>query len=156
MNNLEDLKQALLTLNSEDAFRPRFNNDHWRMLAPYLTRQEVRAGEMLIKQGDRDRTMFLLERGSLHVFVSGGPPGASRIAILRAGSVVGEPGLFHDGPRMANVEAMMPCVVWALLGQRLEEMVQRIPLVAYEFVRAAGTVMSARMRANMSRHVPLP
>ena len=37
-----------------------------------------------------------------------------------AGSVVGEPGLFNDGPRMANVEAMTACEVWALRGPRLE------------------------------------
>ena len=124
------------------------------MIAPYLTRHDIRAGDLLIKQGDTDRTMYFLGQGSLQVFVTGGPPGSNRIAILRAGSAVGEPGLFSDGPRMANVEAMTPCAVWALRGPRLEELAQRSPALALELLRAAGGVMATRMRANMQRQIP--
>ena len=106
--DIAPLVQAMQTLNAEDAFRARLTLDQWRVIAPYLTRHEIRAGDLLIKQGDADRSMYFLAQGSLQVFVTGGAPGSSRIAILRAGSVVGEPGLFNDGPRMANVEAMTP------------------------------------------------
>src|SRR5439155_13184238 len=95
-----------------------------------------------------------LGQGSLQVCVTGGPPGSNRIAILRAGSVVGEPGLFNDGPRMANVEAMTQCAVWALRGPRLEELSQRAPALALELLRAAGSVMATRMRANLTRQIP--
>jgi CRP/FNR family transcriptional regulator, cyclic AMP receptor protein len=98
--------------------------------------------------------MFLLEQGTLQVFAAGPSPGTNRIAILRPGSVVGEPGLFTDGPRMANVEAMTPGVVWALRGPRLDELAQRMPALAYELLRAAGAVMAARMRANLIKQVP--
>jgi CRP-like cAMP-binding protein len=149
-----DLVQAIQTLNAEDAFRARLNIDQWRAVSPYLTRHEIRAGDLLIKQGDTDRTMYFLGQGSLQVFVTGGPPGSNRIAILRAGSVVGEPGLFGDGPRMANVEAMTPCAVWALRGPRLEELAQRSPALALELLRAAGGVMSVRMRATLQKQIP--
>jgi len=148
------LVQALQTLNAEDAFRPRLTVDQWRLIAPYLTRHDIRAGDLLIKQGDADRTMYLLEQGSLQVFVTGGPPGSNRIAILRAGSVVGEPGLFGDSPRMANVEAMTPCVVWALRSPRLEELAQRQPALVLELLRTAGGVMATRMRANLAKQIP--
>ena len=151
---INDLVQAIQTLNTEDAFRPRLTLDQWRIIAPYLTRHDIRAGDLLIKQGDTDRTMYLLGQGSLQVFVTGGPPGSNRIAILRAGSVVGEPGMFSDGARMANVEAMTPCSVWALRGPRLEELSQRSPALALELLRAAGGVMSMRMRNNMVRQIP--
>ena len=150
----QQLVQAIQSLNAEDAFRPRLSLDQWRTIAPYLTRHDIRAGDLLIKQGDTDRTMYLLGQGSLQVFVTGGAPGSNRIAILRAGSVVGEPGLFNDGPRMANVEAMTPCAVWALRGPRLEELSQRLPALALELLRAAGGVMAMRMRANLTRQVP--
>ena len=93
--------------------------------------------------------MYLLERGSLQVFVSNPKPGVTRLSILRAGSVVGEAGLFSDQPRMANVEAMAPSVVWALRGSRLEELIVRNPSLALELVRAAAAVMGVRMRANI-------
>jgi CRP-like cAMP-binding protein len=149
-----DLVQAMQTLNAEDAFRPRLTLDQWRAIAPYLTPHELRAGDLLIKQGDADRTMYFLGQGSLQVFVTGGPPGSNRIAILRAGSVVGEPGLFSDGARTANVEAMTPCSMWALRGPRLEELAQRSPALALELLRTAGSVMAIRMRANLQRQVP--
>lgn len=149
-----DLVQAMQTLNAEDAFRPRLSLDQWRVIAPYLTRHDIRAGDLLIKQGDTDRTMYFLGQGSLQVFITGAAPGSSRISILRAGSVVGEPGVFSDGARMANVEAMTACAVWALRGPRLEELAQRSPALALELLRAAGGVMAIRMRANLQRQIP--
>lgn len=149
-----ELVHAIQTLNAEDAFRPRLTLDQWRAISSYLTRHDIRAGDLLIKQGDTDRTMYFLGQGSLQVFVTGGPPRSNRIAILRAGSVVGEPGLFSDGPRMSNVEAMTPCVVWALRGPRLEELAARSPALALELLRAAGGVMSMRMRNNLARQIP--
>jgi CRP/FNR family cyclic AMP-dependent transcriptional regulator len=98
--------------------------------------------------------MYFLAQGSLQIFVTGGPPGSNRIAILRTGSVVGEPGLFGDSPRMANVEAMTPCVVFALRGPRIEELAQRLPALALELLRAAGGVMATRMRANLAKQTP--
>jgi CRP-like cAMP-binding protein len=152
--DLNELVQAIATLNAEDAYRARLGLEQWRTIAPYLTVHEIRAGDLLIKQGDTDRTMYFLAQGTLQVFVTGGPPGSNRIAILRAGSVVGEPGLFSDGPRMANVEGMTACRVWALRGPRLEELSQRSPGLALELLRAAGGVMAVRMRANLGRQVP--
>lgn len=150
-----ELVQAIQTLNTEDAFRSRLTLEQWRTIGPFFTQHEVRAGDLLVKQGDNDRSMYFLGRGSLQVFMTGGPPGSNRIAILRPGSVVGEPGMFSDGPRMANVEAMTPCTVWALRGPRAEELAQRMPALALELVRAAGGVMAARMRANMLKQTPM-
>lgn len=154
MMDINELVVAMQSLNAEDAFRSRLSLEQWRVISPYLTRHELRPGDLLVKQGDSDRTVYFLAQGSLQVFVTGGPPGSNRIAILRAGSVVGEPGLFNDGARMANVEAMTPCVVWALRGPRLEELAQRLPALALELTRAAGAVMAMRMRANLAKQTP--
>jgi CRP/FNR family transcriptional regulator, cyclic AMP receptor protein len=148
---VHELLQAIQTLNAEDAFRARLTPDQWRAVTPFLTRHEIRAGDLLIKQGDIEHAMYFLGQGSLQVFVSGAPSGTSRIAILRAGAVVGEAGLFGDFPRMASVEAMTPCIVWALRGQRMEELAQRTPNLALELLRAAGAVLLTRVRANHAR-----
>lgn len=147
--DIQELFDAVHSLNADDAFKPRLSLEQWRLLQPYLTRHATRAGDLLVKQDDHDRTMYLLESGTLQVFVSQAKPGVSRLSILRAGSVVGEAGLFSDQPRMANVEAMTACVVWALRGPRLEELSARNPALALELVRAAAAVMGVRMRANI-------
>lgn len=148
-----DLLKAVLTLNSEDAFRARLTLEQWRTVTPFLTPHEIRSGDLLIKQGDTDHTMYFLGQGSLQVFVTGATSGANKIAILRAGAVVGETGLFGDFPRMASVEAMTPSIVWALRGPRLEELAQRSAALALELTRAAGAVMLTRLRANQARKI---
>lgn len=151
----EELLQAIQSLNAEDAFRPRLDPSQWRTFLQYLTRHDVRAGDLLLQQGDMDRTLYFLGQGTLQVYATGGAPGSNKIAILRAGGMCGEPGLFADGQRTANVEAMTPCVVWALRLPRFEELCARAPVIALEVLRAAGTVMALRMRANISRQLPI-
>jgi CRP/FNR family cyclic AMP-dependent transcriptional regulator len=151
----EELLQAIQSLNAEDAFRPRLDPSQWRTFLQYLTRHEIRGGELLVKQGEMDRTLYFLGQGTLQVFATGGPPGSNKIAILRAGAMCGEPGLFADGTRTANVEAMTPCVIWAMRLPRFEELCARAPVIALEVLRSAGTVMALRMRANLSRQMPI-
>ena len=147
--DIQPLYDAVHSLNAADAFKPRLTIEQWRVVQTYLTRHEVRSGDLLLKQGEHDRTLYLLESGTLQVFVSHPKPGHSRLSILRAGSVVGEAGLFSDQPRMANVEAMSSCIVWALRGPRLEEFAARNAALALELTRAAAAVMGVRMRANI-------
>jgi CRP/FNR family cyclic AMP-dependent transcriptional regulator len=151
----EELLQTIQSLNAEDAFRPRLDPAQWRTFLQYLTQHELRSGELLVKQGDQDRTLYFLGQGTLQVYATGGAPGSNKIAILRAGAMCGEPGLFADGTRTANVEAMTPCVVWALRLPRFEELCARMPVVALEVLRSAGTVMALRMRANVTRQMPI-
>ena len=152
--DIDQLVNAVQTLNAEDAFRARLTREQWQVVAPYLAQHDIRVGDLLIQQGDADRSMYFLASGSLQVFVTGGAPG-SKVAILRAGSVVGEPGLFGDTPRTANVEAMTPCVVFSLRGPRMEELAQRSPALALELLRAAGAVMATRFRAMAAKQTPL-
>jgi CRP/FNR family transcriptional regulator, cyclic AMP receptor protein len=150
---VNELLKAIQSLNTEDAFRPRLTLDQWRVVATFLAPHELRPGDLLIKQGDVEHTMYFLGRGTLQVFVAGRGTADTQIALLRPGAVVGETGLFGDFPRMANVEAMTPCTVWALRGPRLEELVQRSPVLALELIRAAAAVMLTRIRANQARKI---
>jgi CRP-like cAMP-binding protein len=146
--DIQPLVDAVQSLQSPDAFKPRWSNEQWRVLQTYMTRHEIRAGDLLLQQGQCDRSMYLLESGTLQVFIAPPKP-TTRLSILRAGAIAGEAGLFSDQPRMANVEAMGPCVVWALRGPRWEELSVRNSALALELVRAAAAVMGVRMRANI-------
>jgi CRP/FNR family transcriptional regulator, cyclic AMP receptor protein len=153
--DITPLVQAVQTLNASDAFKPGLGAQHWQVLAPYLMRHSVRAGDRLTRQGDVDRCAYLLEQGNLQVYVSGGAPGTHRIAILRPGSLVGEAALFAEVPRAANVEAMTPCVVWELSVARLDELCAHAPALALQLLRAAGAVMATRARDHRDRGLPL-
>lgn len=150
---IDDLIEAVRTLRSDDAFRPRLDLMQWRSFVAYLTPYQLRAGDLLIKQGDCDRAAYFIGQGNLQVYVSGAAPGTSRIALLRPGSLVGETGLFSDQPHSANVEAMTPAIVWALHLPRYEELAARAPAIANEVLRAAGAVMVTRLRANLTQRI---
>ena len=49
---------------------------------------------------------------------------------------------------------MTPCVVYALRLPRFEEMAARVPVIAIEVLRAAGSIMALRMRANLHKQIP--
>jgi CRP/FNR family cyclic AMP-dependent transcriptional regulator len=149
------LVEAVLTLNAEDAFRPRFTAENWRIVAAYLVRQTLRSGDAIIQQDEPGRTAFLLESGTLLVHTRRSDGRAVPIALLRAGAVVGEPALFGEMIRMAEVIAISPCVVWTLGRLRLDELHAGHPKLAYELLRAAGTVMAKRMRATLAHTTPI-
>lgn len=146
----EELLRAIQSLNTDDAFRARMDMSQWRTLSGFLVPQSVRPGELLIRQGDIDRSAYFLGQGSLQVYVGGPAAGGARIVMLRPGAIVGESGLFSDGAHTANVEAMTACTVWALRPPRFQELIQRSPQIALEFLRAAGAVMVTRMRTNQA------
>ena len=125
------------------------------MLGSYLIRRELKSGEVLIYQGDSDRVMYFLEQGTLQVYVRGTATASAKIALLRAGSIVGEPCLFGETARMAQVDAISPSVVWALSKPRTEEMLASHPELAYEMLRASGAVMAERMRGTLERGTPV-
>ena len=152
---IDEMVTAVQTLNGEDAYRARLNVGQWRLVSAYLTRHEIPAGGSLIRQNDNDRVMYFIESGSFQVFVNAREGLRGRVAILRPGAAVGEPSLFIDRPRMANVEAMMPSVVWALPATRFEELAVRQPELALELLRAAGAMMAVRMRMNLERGIPM-
>ena len=155
LGKLAALAQAVATLQSDDAFGPRLEAQDWQQLAPFLSRSEIRAGDLLLRQDQHERHCYFLERGNLQVFVTRSTPGTHRISVLRAGSIVGEAALFGDIPRMANVEAMSNCVVWTLTAKHFDELSRRAPAAALKLAHGAAAVLALRTRANLERALPL-
>lgn len=155
-SEISALVHAVEALAGEhDAFPARLSAAEWQQLAGVMDRLELRPGELLLRRGDTTRRAYLVESGQLQVFVTGGAPRSHRIATLRGGTMVGEPGLFAATPRMAHVEAATACVLWALCAERLQSLAGVAPALVLEVMRAAGVLMSARMRANVERGIPL-
>jgi CRP-like cAMP-binding protein len=153
--DITTLVQAVHKLGADEAFGATLGEPQWEVLARYLVRRKLRAGESLIRQGDpAGRCAYLLERGTLQMFTSGAATGSQRITILRPGSIVGEPGLFVAQPRGANVAALTPAVVWALDAERVDELCADEPELALHVLRAAGAVMARRARANAEHGLP--
>jgi CRP-like cAMP-binding protein len=104
----------------------------------------VKQGQKLIEQNATDRTLYLIESGGLSVHYED-DKGRVRIAMVAAGSAVGEGAFFSRNPRSATVQAASPAKVWCLTAIRFTELSNRRPEVALEVAMALGALVSRRL-----------
>ena len=123
----------------------------WDVVAEYVHRSDLAQGQVLITQGAKDRTLYLVESGNLTVHFEDSA-GYIRQAIVGAGTAVGEGSFFSHLPRSATVQAATPCRVWSLSPMRFSEMSNRQPGVALALALALGAVVSRRMLDSRKRN----
>jgi hypothetical protein len=89
-------------------------------LVDTLVPRTVLAGERIIQQGERGRSLFLIARGVVAVLVTKGNKPATRVASLHAGEFFGERALLTDEPRNATVMAATDCRLFELSRRDVE------------------------------------
>ena len=122
----------------------------WDALSQVLARRTVAPRECLIQQGDNSRSLYFLETGSAKVYRS--QQGARlQLAVLGAGSVIGEGTFFAQVVRSASVETLEPADVWELTPEGFDTLVRRHPLPALQLCRYLGAVLATRMLSVSGR-----
>lgn len=142
--DLKNLIDAGTRNTSSDVFRPSLTPDQWQLLSTYLQPVAVRQGQVLIQQGAVDRTVYLVEAGTLTVHFEDAA-GHIRLASVGEGSAVGEGAFFSRLPRNATVQAATPCRLWSLTAMRFTELSNRQPQIALEVAMALGALVSRRL-----------
>lgn len=142
--DIQDLIQAIASTKVDDQLLLQLTPAQWETLTPYLQPLALAAGQVLFKQGAADRTLYLVESGNLSVHYED-EQGEVRLAIVSAGSAVGEGSFFSRAPRSATVQAGMPARLWSLTPLRFAELTNRRPELALAVAMAAGAVVSKRM-----------
>jgi len=135
---------------SLDAFHPGLNPRQWELLGTYLQPFAVRQGQVVIEQHASDRTVYLVETGQLTVHYED-DKGRLRLAVVEAGSAVGEGAFFTRAPRNATVQAAAPCKLWSLSPIRFTELTNRQPQIALEVALALGALVSRRVSNRPKR-----
>jgi CRP-like cAMP-binding protein len=141
---------ALLRNKAPDSLNLNLPPAQWQALAHYLTPLTVLQGEVLFKQGAIDCTLYLVASGSLSVHFEDAES-RIRLAIVGAGSVVGEGSFFTGTPRSATVQAGSTCVLWSLSPMRFTEMTHRKPELALAVAMGVGAVVAKRLRHSRFR-----
>ena len=102
---------------------PMFENvgaNDFQRLVDTLVPRTVLAGEKIIQQGERGKSLFLIARGVVAVLVAHGTQSAHRVASLHAGDFFGEMALLTDEPRNATVKAATDCRLFELSRRDVE------------------------------------
>ena len=139
-----DLAQAMKHSSALDAVPLNLQDAQWRSVADYLQAVSLQQGQVLIEQGVKDRTVYFVESGSLTVHYEDDKD-RIRIAMVGAGSLLGEGAFFSHLPRSATVNAGSACRLWCLTPLRFRELSTRFPELALELTVAMSAVLARRM-----------
>lgn len=137
------LARVIASNQSLDALHMPLPMAQWTTLAQYMQAFTLPAGQVLMQQGAHDRSIYLIESGALSVHFEDGRQ-RLRLAIVSAGSVVGEGAFFSHQPRSATVQASGDCTLWCLTPMRFTELTNRHPGIALVLVQALGGVLARR------------
>ena len=102
--DLQGLIDAIAQASADDSMTNPLTQAQWDILSSYLLPVVMPAGQVLFTQGATDRTLYLVESGSLSVHYQDEKE-RLRLAIVGAGSVVGEGAFFSHRARSATVQA---------------------------------------------------
>jgi CRP-like cAMP-binding protein len=142
--DVKGLVQSIGHNHSNDSFQLTLSAAQWELLGSYMQPFALAHGQKLIEQGAQDRTLYIVESGTLTVHYADGK-GRVRLAIVGQGSAVGEGAFFTRLPRNATVQAASACKIWSLTPIRFTELANRHPAVALEIAMALGSLVSRRL-----------
>lgn len=145
------LISAIARNTEESALAKHLGAPSWYIVADYLHPHQYERGHLLIGQGAQDRTVYFLESGNLKVDFKT-DTGLMQLAILGAGTVVGEGSFFSRLPRNASVVAYSSCKLWSLSPEDFEALSKKHPTVALSLAMALGAILATRM-ADVSRRI---
>ena len=149
--DLQGLRDAIAQATADDSMSNPLAPEQWDVLSSYLLPVVLSAGQVLFSQGTADRTLYLIESGSLSVHFQDEKE-RLRLAMVGAGSLLGEGAFFSHRARSATVQASAPCKLWSLTAIRFTELSNRQPAIALGLVMAAGAVLAKRL-GNRRRRI---
>ena len=142
--DIQGLASAIAHSQANDALRCQFTQQQWEILAAYMQPFAMQPGQVLIEQGSNDQTLYFIEGGTLSVHYED-DKGRIRLALVAAGTVIGEGAFFSRLPRNATVQASNASKVWCLTALRFKELANRHSPIALELTLAMGGVLAKRL-----------
>jgi small-conductance mechanosensitive channel/CRP-like cAMP-binding protein len=111
-----------------------------RLIAEHLVEQHYAQGELIIREGELDDSLFIIDRGEVEVFIMS-PHGIRKVLNqLHEGDFFGEMALLTGERRRASVEASGDVRVYRLDKENFKEVLERKP----EILEEIGNVLSRR------------
>jgi CRP/FNR family cyclic AMP-dependent transcriptional regulator len=131
---------------------PGWRDEDWKQLFRFTSARRVTAGDALIRRGEPDRTLYFVLNGNLEVTtLSRDALAMGRVALVGAGSVLGELAFFDGGPRSASAWAVDDCEVAAMTADQYTAFEQSSPALARELLFALGRILAIRLRATNAK-----
>jgi CRP/FNR family transcriptional regulator, cyclic AMP receptor protein len=108
------------------------------------TVQTLAKGDLLFSQGDPSQELFVVADGRIAIATRSTDGRESMVAVLEAGGLFGELGLFDDEPRSADARALTDSEVVALSYEDVRSVLHARPQILWVIVR----LLAQRLRAT--------
>ncbi len=110
---------------------------------------KVRKGDVVVRQGDRENTLFVMLKGLAEVRATGvsGAP----LAIAAAGDTFGEIGFLTEVPRTANVIALSDAELLVLSGDFMDRFIRSEPAAGGKVALNLARGLAARLATFKQR-----
>jgi hypothetical protein len=142
----EVLVERLLSLRQVSLFS-RMSLERLHAIERITQESEYVRGEVIMREGEPGDDLCCLVEGEVDVVRGAGTPDEQHLNRLGPGAYVGEMSVLDGAPRSATVVAATPVRVLVLGGDRLRELVQEMPELAFDLLR----VMVERVRNAEAR-----
>lgn len=140
------------TLATEFTFRGLFGDQTWARLASAAERVDLSAGTVLIRRGDQEMPLYVIEEGTFEVVDARSSP-ETVLSVLGAGHVLGDMSFVDRAPASAEVRARTHGRALAWPREALSDLLEADPALALAFYQALATIVVERSRNLMSAAV---
>jgi CRP-like cAMP-binding protein len=131
---------------TEVPFLANSDGEDWERLERYATRRRFNRGEVIIRQGDVDRSLIIVLSGELAFLVASSRGEERTLSVIEAPSLVGEVGFFDPGPRTGTLQARTDGELLQLGFEQFEALAASSPSLARMILLDAGRVVAMRLR----------
>jgi CRP-like cAMP-binding protein len=122
-----------------------------------LSLRTYNAGEVIFKEGDPGRALFILEWGQIEISRKITETQNETLAVLAPGDYFGEMSLMDHMPRTATAAAITASRVYLLYKTELEGLFRRAPQAGAAIMAHLAEMLAARLRDTMQRqYIPGP
>ena len=105
-----------------------------KLIALASQRTNYRAGDRLLKEGDRAETVFIILEGKARV-LRGEGDGEIQIATVESGAVVGEMGVVLDRPYSGTIIAETPLTALRIDKRTFLDLLTKVPQLSLALIR---------------------
>jgi CRP-like cAMP-binding protein len=111
-------------------------SEECQVLATVMDSRQLEDGETLVTEGDENMALFLLVTGGLAVIKDVGDMKQTVVYTMRSGECAGTRAFVDRSPRQATLRAIGPTIIYTMLPDRFETLLEDHPRIVYKVMRA--------------------
>jgi len=121
------------------------SDEEWATLLHHTRYRRFGPGDVVVTAGALDQSLYLVLEGQLEVLAEHGRRRSRRIALVDAGSVIGELSFFDGGARSALVRAVTPALAAELSPAEFGSLAAADPALARRLLFDLGRILAQRL-----------